>query len=169
MFAGVGPFAIPIARKEVQIYANDLNPESHKWMVANVARNVSKAKKKYIECLCMDGRDFARHLIQQRGVKVTHVLMNLPMLAPEFCDVFVKLFPKGYAPLPRVHVYCFGNGETPAISEAKALQRIESALGGYKLTAADHGLHIFKVRQTASYTLEYCISFVVPSGIAYMD
>lgn len=169
MFAGVGPFAIPLARNQVMTYANDLNPKSYEWMVVNVTRNVAKAKKKYIECFCQDGRDFARYLFRERGIKATQVVMNLPMLAPEFCDVFVKLFPKGHTPLPRVHVYCFGNGETPEISQAKALERVEKALGGFKLTAADHGLDIFKVRQTASYTLEYCISFVVPSEIAYMD
>lgn len=169
MFAGVGPFAVPLARKEVQVYANDLNPKSREWMVVNVTKNVSKTKRRYISCYCQDGRDFARHIFQEQGIKATHVVMNLPMLAPEFCDVFVKLFPKGHTPLPRVHVYCFGNGETPEISQAKALDRIEKSLAGVKLTAADHGLEVLKVRQTASYTLEFCISFVVPAEIAYMD
>lgn len=170
MFAGVGPFAIPLARKEIQVYANDLNPKSYEWMVANVADNVSKKKKQFISCYCQDGRAFARYIFQEQAIKANHVLMNLPKLAPEFCDVFVKLLPKGHLPLPRIHVYCFGNGETPEIMEQKSLERIEKALGGtIKLTAADHGLHVFKVRQTASYTLEFCISFILPAEIAYMD
>ncbi|XP_019885564.1 FAD synthase isoform X2 [Camponotus floridanus] len=39
VFAGVGPFAIPAARKKIQVFANDLNPESYKWLQKNAAAN----------------------------------------------------------------------------------------------------------------------------------
>ncbi|XP_018315307.1 FAD synthase isoform X1 [Mycetomoellerius zeteki] len=41
VFAGVGPFAIPAARKKVQVFANDLNPESYKWLQKNALVNKS--------------------------------------------------------------------------------------------------------------------------------
>ncbi|XP_018051324.1 PREDICTED: FAD synthase-like [Atta colombica] len=41
VFAGVGPFAIPAARKKVQVFANDLNPESYKWLQKNAFVNKS--------------------------------------------------------------------------------------------------------------------------------
>jgi tRNA (guanine37-N1)-methyltransferase len=37
--AGVGPFAVPAAKKGAYVLANDLNPESVKWMRENQARN----------------------------------------------------------------------------------------------------------------------------------
>ncbi|WVQ84809.1 hypothetical protein IAT38_006966 [Cryptococcus sp. DSM 104549] len=37
--AGVGPFAIPAAKKGCYVLANDLNPDSSRWMITNVAKN----------------------------------------------------------------------------------------------------------------------------------
>jgi tRNA G26 N,N-dimethylase Trm1 len=39
VFAGVGPFAIPAAKRGAVVYANDLNQESTKWMEVNVRNN----------------------------------------------------------------------------------------------------------------------------------
>ena len=39
VFAGVGPFALPAAKKGCGVLANDLNPESHKWLVRNIESN----------------------------------------------------------------------------------------------------------------------------------
>ena len=39
VMAGVGPFALPAAKKKVWVWANDLNPESYKSLVANAGRN----------------------------------------------------------------------------------------------------------------------------------
>ena len=39
VFAGVGPFAIPAGKKEVIVLANDLNPESFKYLQENIDLN----------------------------------------------------------------------------------------------------------------------------------
>ena len=39
VFAGVGPFALPAARKGCGVLANDLNPESYNWLSRNIESN----------------------------------------------------------------------------------------------------------------------------------
>lgn len=57
VMAGVGPFAVPAAKKGVWVLANDLNPECHASMQHNIAQNKVNA-----HCLafCEDGRTFIR-------------------------------------------------------------------------------------------------------------
>lgn len=57
VFAGVGPFALPAAKKGCGVIANDLNPESYKYLIENIENNkVQKAVRASAE----DGRDFIR-------------------------------------------------------------------------------------------------------------
>lgn len=53
--AGVGPFAVPAARKGCYVLGNDLNPESYKWMSANQRRNKVEAR---LRTSCSDARKF---------------------------------------------------------------------------------------------------------------
>ncbi|KAL8850819.1 MAG: hypothetical protein Q9221_004233 [Calogaya cf. arnoldii] len=57
VMAGVGPFALPAAKKKVWVWANDLNPESHKSLIANAERNKVTP---FVRPFCEDGHSFIR-------------------------------------------------------------------------------------------------------------
>ncbi|TBU34375.1 guanine-N-1-methyltransferase [Dichomitus squalens] len=57
VFAGVGPFAIPAAKKGCAVLANDLNPSSFKYLTLNIAENKVGA---LVRAFCEDGREFIR-------------------------------------------------------------------------------------------------------------
>ncbi|KIJ22013.1 hypothetical protein PAXINDRAFT_63699, partial [Paxillus involutus ATCC 200175] len=60
VFAGVGPFAIPAAKKGCAVLANDLNPDSAHWLTKNISANhVSDL----VRASCEDGRDFIRNAV----------------------------------------------------------------------------------------------------------
>ena len=53
MMAGVGPFGVPLALKNITVYANDLNPASYKYLIINMKINHCE---KYLKCYNMCGR-----------------------------------------------------------------------------------------------------------------
>ncbi|KAL8805058.1 MAG: hypothetical protein Q9200_005574 [Gallowayella weberi] len=57
VMAGVGPFAVPAAKKNVWVWANDLNPDSHKSLVENAKRN---KVTRLIQPSCSNGHSFIR-------------------------------------------------------------------------------------------------------------
>ncbi|KIM70296.1 hypothetical protein SCLCIDRAFT_101548 [Scleroderma citrinum Foug A] len=57
VFAGVGPFAIPAARKGCAVLANDLNPDSVHYLSKNIATN---DVADLVHASCEDGREFIR-------------------------------------------------------------------------------------------------------------
>lgn len=57
VFAGVGPFAVPAARKGCAVLANDLNPNSVLYLEKNIKDNKVSA---FCRASCEDGRDFIR-------------------------------------------------------------------------------------------------------------
>lgn len=167
VFAGVGPFSLPCARKGVTVLANDLNPESFKWLNENVKLNSSKKYPcKGIQTFNMDGRDFIKQIISEdlkdrNGFKgKIHIVMNLPGLAIEFLDAFVELyndseFPENI-PEPTVHCYTFSKAETDDhdfVSDVRA--KTEVALGCE--LPVDHVVR--QVRNVAPNKDMMCVSF----------
>ncbi|KAI1203000.1 Met-10+ like-protein-domain-containing protein [Nemania serpens] len=57
VMAGIGPFAIPAAKRGVFVWANDYNPESYRSLVSNVKRN---KVTQYVRAFNEDGRTFVR-------------------------------------------------------------------------------------------------------------
>lgn len=57
VFAGVGPFAVPAGKKNVLVLANDLNPESYKYLDENIIIN---NVREFVKSYNLDGREFIR-------------------------------------------------------------------------------------------------------------
>lgn len=57
VFAGVGPFAVPAGKKNVVVLANDLNPESFKYLKTNISLNKTDD---FVKPFNLDGREFIR-------------------------------------------------------------------------------------------------------------
>ncbi len=85
MFAGVGPFAIPISRKAMYTIAVDKNPDAYEYLKRNIALN----RATRIEAVNADARDV------QPPRPPDRIIMNLPHSAREFLDVAYKLINVG--------------------------------------------------------------------------
>lgn len=155
MFAGVGPFAVPAAKKGCLVYANDLNPESYKAMCNNAKTNKVLAK---LHTYNEDARAFVKQLAQ-KGTRFTQVFMNLPASAAEFCDVFPEAFESYPHAMPTIHCYCFSKADDP---NADAVKQVEAHM---KMSISEDPslkLSVHDVRDVAPKKRMLCVSFVMP-------
>ncbi|NXI49191.1 TRM5 methyltransferase, partial [Chloroceryle aenea] len=171
VFAGVGPFAVPAAKRKCRVFANDLNPESYSWLLHNCKLNKVENK---IKAFNMDGRDFLRGVVREELSRELpllkeeqktsfHIVMNLPASAIEFLDVFRHLLagePCSTAGLPTVHCYGFSKHDDPA---RDIQERAEASLG----TSLDGRCSTYLVRNVAPNKEMLCISFQVPAEVLY--
>lgn len=116
VFAGIGPFAVPFAlrwkkaavkgketSRNIKVFANDLNPDSFRWLKHNAALNKVEDD---VKCFNLDGAEFIETVVKEgmaawfreghhRGdpakVGRPHVVMNLPALATTFLPHFLGL------------------------------------------------------------------------------
>ena len=94
MFAGIGPFAIPAVRKVgCTVHANDLNPESYRYL--NINKSLNKIPDDKMFTYNLDGAELVKTLIEQK-IHFTHVIMNLPASAYTFLPVFKGIFTPEY-------------------------------------------------------------------------
>lgn len=154
LMAGIGPFAVPLTSKgsNIQVYANDLNPDSYEYLVVNSQKN----RCQNLRCYNMDARAFCR-LLQETGIDFHHAIMNLPASAPEFLDAFRGF--KGKS-LPRIHVHCFARKDYQEGKE-ETVKRCEFALG-CKLHEEQHNVSVISVRNVSPKKNMYCVSFNLP-------
>lgn len=172
VFAGVGPFSVLAARRGCSVFANDLNPESYKWLQHNAKLNKVESK---ITTFNLDGREFIQGplrehlplLIESPGSSsAIHVIMNLPALALDFLDAFRGLLrdkkqrgPEGGV-LPRIHVYGFSKEDKP---DRDILERVEHRLG----TSLKGRCEVHMVRNVAPNKEMMCVSFNIPRYVLY--
>jgi tRNA (guanine37-N1)-methyltransferase len=62
VMAGVGPFALPAGKKQVFVFANDLNPESYYWLGQGVQKN---KVEKFVKCFNSDGATFIQQAVRE--------------------------------------------------------------------------------------------------------
>ncbi|XP_053602345.1 tRNA (guanine(37)-N1)-methyltransferase [Plodia interpunctella] len=119
VFAGVGPFSIPAAKRNCTVFANDLNPESYNWLNHNAKYN--KVDMNHFQSFNLDGKDFIcnifkEHIIQtcpnEDNKSKIHITMNLPALALDFVKYFKGLISDANVMADFdieiiVYVYCF--------------------------------------------------------------
>ncbi|GIX80200.1 hypothetical protein CDAR_610171 [Caerostris darwini] len=149
VFAGVGPFAVPLAKKKCHVHANDLNPDSFKWLCHN-----SKLNKvtNYLHPYNLDGKEFIQTIIKNglidfwktnKDDNQVHILMNLPASALEFLECFRGLFVREnieqIGNMPIVYCYFF----------QKKDENVSDILGKYFDAEIQKSLEITFVRNVA--------------------
>lgn len=179
LFAGVGPFAIPAAKKKCEVLANDLNPDAVYWLKINSDLNKTT---NHLKVYNMDARDFIKDILKEHLInewkksaqqnliieKNYHVLMNLPGSAIEFLDTFVGLLndknpdelPK-LGKMPYIHCYTFLKKDLNA-KEIIPI-RVESILN-HKLP---HNYELDMVRDVAPNKHMFRISFELPKEVLF--
>ncbi|KAL1129080.1 hypothetical protein AAG570_013611 [Ranatra chinensis] len=134
VFAGVGPFAVPAGAKGCTVLANDLNPESCKWLKKNAKLNKVDSM---INVFNHDGTDFIQDVLKAHLLNLQldknsqiHITMNLPALAYTFLKHFKGLFSSDeisifrQLPVPVVYLYCFSKGvEDPALTARSLVEK----------------------------------------------
>lgn len=166
VFAGVGPFAIPAGRCGANVLANDLNPESFRWLQHNCKLNKVDSR---VRTFNLDGRAFIQGplreelpaLLTQKGA--VHVVMNLPALAIDFLDAFRGLLPHeppSDAQLPTVHCYGFSKEDNPALD---IIQRASETIG----FSLENCSSAHFVRNVAPNKDMMCVTFRVPKEVLY--
>ncbi|GAX11762.1 tRNA (guanine37-N1)-methyltransferase [Fistulifera solaris] len=165
LMAGVGPFAVPLTARShqgnkskapshvsIRVFANDLNPESFRYLQINASDN----KCENLVCYNTDARLLVQE-IQNQIEQVDHVIMNLPASAPEFLDAF-----RGWklSKCPVVHVHCFCPKSSESDDHQEAILRCEEAL---RCTIQEADIHI--VRDVSPTKNMLCVSFHLPEAV----
>lgn len=156
VFCGVGPFSIPAAKRKCTVFANDLNPDSFKWLNHNAVSN--KVNKTLFQSYNQDGKDFICNVFKDyltelcKGNKTLkgkiHVTMNLPAMAVEFLKYFKGLL-KDEELIDKfdfeiiVYVYCFAIGDD---SKSVAKQMVNDNMG---FDLSSNIIDIFDVRNVS--------------------
>lgn len=153
MFCGVGPFVIPLAMSGLEVYGNDLNPESVKYLEINAKQN--KVIKR-VHIYNKDARDFIKELVNVEKIEFSDVIMNLPADSIEFLDCFVDLYPKECKNFPIIHCYSFSTAED---THKDVLNRVEKTL---MCKIGDNLVEIRDVRDVSPGKMMILISFKLP-------
>ncbi len=151
MFAGVGPFALVIARKQrdAKVYGIELNPDAVKYFEENVKLNGMDGR---VEAILGD----VRKIIPERFAGVAdRVLMPLPKSAEDFLDAALLAAKKGGI----IHFYTFVNRKDgKGAAEKKVLEAGKRA--GRKIQI----LESREVRPFSPSTVQIVVDFRADGG-----
>jgi tRNA (guanine37-N1)-methyltransferase len=147
--AGVGPFAIPLAKRGITVHANDLNEESVKYLNMNIKLNkIPEGKSTLVHVYNQDARRFIQEVFAALP-SIDCAILNLPASAPEFLDAFADIS-------SNVHLYVYSFA--PKNDPNQAVERCRAALGeGRQQDLLDLAIHT--VRDVSPGKNMYCISF----------
>jgi tRNA (guanine37-N1)-methyltransferase len=132
MFAGVGPFAVPMASRGATVLAVDKNPVAARYCRENARRNGVADRVEVVEA---DVRDVAR---ERPGV-ADRIVMNLPHSADDFLDAAVALAGDDCT----VHLYDIQHEDDPF---GPAVRAAEAAVDG-----TGYGVEVVGERVVRSY------------------
>lgn len=120
-FAGVGPSALVIAKKQpkAEIYAIELNPDAYRYMEENIRINKMSGR---ITPVFGDVREVAPKLL---AGKCDRIVMPLPKDAESFLDVAFECA----APHCVIHLYRFGPHVNPFDEAEKTAREIAKKCG----------------------------------------
>lgn len=141
MFAGVGPYAILIAKKAKprEIYAIELNPEAFRYMKENI-----KLNKVDVIPILGDARKETKKL-----GKFDRIVMPLPKDAGNFLDVAIPALEKNGI----IHFYDFSHNERESIERVKKI-----------CSGLDYNIEILNAVKCGSYSpclFRICVDFMV--------
>lgn len=140
MFAGVGPFSIPMAMRGATVLAVDLNPRAIEYLEANVVRNGVADRVTIAE-------GDVREIAPEYAGWADRLVMNLPHRADEFLDA-ARIMASDRC---RLHYYDIQPDSEPFRAGERA---IEAAFADdYEITVVDRR----EVRSYAPHEVNVCL------------
>ncbi len=125
MFAGVGPFAIPIAKKGAKTHAIDINPYAINYAQINIKINDIPR-----ENLFLYNRD-AKEICKELYAVADRIIMNYPERSLEFIDVALNLLkPDGGI----IHFYIFVRETSKKSAINSAIKKIIELLVDFNIS-----------------------------------
>ncbi|GAB7095059.1 class I SAM-dependent methyltransferase family protein [Halolamina litorea] len=140
MFAGVGPYAIPMADAGAEVVACDLNPDAIAYLEANAERNgVADRITTHVGDV--------RELTEEYEGWADRLVMNLPHTAAEFADAAVAFAGDSCV----IHLYDIQHEDGPFDRAREAL--VAAAGDEYEVTTLEERV----VRSYAPHELNVCL------------
>jgi tRNA (guanine37-N1)-methyltransferase len=141
MFAGVGPFVVPMAARGAEVVGVDLNPDAVAYLRENARRNGVAGRVTAINADVRDvGDDYAGW--------ATRIVMNLPHSADEFLDTAVSLAGDDCV----LHYYDIQHEDAPFEPGERAI-RAAAAPAGYDVEVETRRV----VRSYAPHEVNVCL------------
>ena len=119
MFAGIGPFAIEIAKRNrnSEIVAVELNRDSYKYMLENIRIN----KTANVKAVLGD----AKSIVEGMADWADRIAMPLPMSADKFLKSAIIAARNGCI----IHYYSFGNSADPFSESGRMARELAKSMG----------------------------------------